>query len=1037
MTFRTLVALVLLGLSAGGLPIVAHAAGRSSTPLRDYFQESWTTADGLPHNLVSDVVQTPEGYLWFATWEGAVRFNGQRFDLFDETVIPQLPDRGVTEIDMTADGQLFVGTARGGFAIGTTANWQVIGTDLGDGAPSIYSFLGLGTRQLIGTAGDGLLQRVDGGAPTRVDAAEALSGSIVYALLADDDGSVWVGSNRGLYRLRAEQLVKIDGGLPEGAVLSLLALSSGEMIVGTEHGAFRWRGDHAERLSSDLPPVSIESLMQDRHGDIWIGTASRGLYRISGDRVEQLDSERGLPNSRVAALFEDREGSIWVGTNGGLMRLREAPFQAITTEDGLPDDYVRAVVEDARGVVWIGTSGGLASVAPTTRDAVPVGGAIAGESILSLAVSRQGGLWIGTYFAGVLRWRDGQLLGRLDRTRGLPSNQVRAIVEASDDALWVGTNSGLVRVNGTRLTQFGVAQGLPSDNIIALYQDTRGRIWVGTALGVAVLDGDRFVSLADPVLAPAQRIYGFTEEPSGALWVASDRGLFRGFEGTWKAVGPAQGLPVASLFGVHVDWAGNYWFSSNRGVVRVDAMQMAAVLEGRSPRVLSELFNEADGMASAQCNGASGPSSLLTRAGTLWFGTARGVSWIDPPRLEEFPRLLPGVVIEQARVDGESHPIDQPLVVPAGARRVEVQFVGLSFQAPGKIRYRYRLDGFDGEWIDSGRERVAQFTNLPPGRYTFRGSAANTNGEWSEHEAVLEFDVQPLWWQRRPVQLTLLMLMVGLAVWLPRARVRQLAARERRLKEQVTSATLDLQHQAERLREQNLELDAYAHTVAHDLKTPLTTVLGLARVLDQARDRFDPAQQASALARIHALSQKMASIIDALLLLSLARSGEALAMAPVAGLPVLDDALHRLDELRQQTHAEVSRPSELPEVIAYAPWLEEVWVNFLSNAMKYGGTPPVLAIGADPPAFGRVRLWVQDNGPGLSPESVTALFQPFSRVAEIGGEGHGLGLSIVRRIVERMGGRVGCDSTPGQGARFWMELPVTDCPSSAAVSPSR
>lgn len=1004
----------------------AQAAGRTATPLREYFQESWTTADGLPHNLVSDIVQTQEGYLWFATWEGAVRYNGQRFDVFDETVIPGLPDRGVTELDVDSRQRLLIGTARGGLARREHNGWQIVSTNRGNGAPSIYSFLDTGNERLIGTAGDGLLVLGDDNQVTRRVGAEALDDAIIYTLHAGSDGATWIGSSRGLYRLRAGNLVQVGvgQGLPPGAILSMIELPSGDLVLGTERGAFVWSGDAIRPLADALPEGSIESMMLDRHGDLWIGTAAHGLFRLNEGRVEHLDNRAGLPNSRVAALLEDREGSIWVGTNGGLLRLREAPFQSVTASDGLPDDYVRALTQDRQGRVWVGTSSGLGWVGEKLDAVHTVAGELAGESILSLDSHGQDGVWVGTYFAGLLHWQDNQVVRRVDRRHGLPSNQVRAVIQADNGVVWAGTTGGLARIEGDQLSVFGVAEGLPNASVLSLFIDSRQRLWVGTTLGMAVMEGDRLQPVHDPAIAAAQRIYGFSEDSDGAIWVGSDRGVLRLKNGRWVSVGPSQGLPVASLFGVNIDRSGTYWLSSNRGVVRVDGRQMNAVMDGQRSHVLSELFTEADGMASAQCNGASGPTSLVASDGAIWFGTARGISRIDPPRLEEFPRLLPAVVMEQVLVDGESRPVDEALNLQAGARRIEFRFVGLSFQAPGKLRYRYRLEGFDKDWVESGRDRVAQFTHLPPGSYRFHGSAANANGEWSPNEALLVITVSPLWWQRKDVQLLALFLVVGAAFWLPRARLKQLAARERKLHEQVSRATRDLQQQAEFLREQNLELDAYAHTVAHDLKTPLTTVLGLARVLDQARDQLAPELQRSSLQRIHALSQKMAAIIDALLLLSRARSDQALSLSPVDNTALIDDALQRLDELRERSAAQIIRPASLPAVQGYAPWVEEVWVNFLSNAIKYGGTPARIEVGADPEQAGQIRLWVKDNGPGLSVEAQSSLFQPFSRVAEIGGEGHGLGLSIVRRIVERMGGRVGCDSSPGKGSRFWFTLPA-------------
>lgn len=239
----------------------------------------------------------------------------------------------------------------------------------------------------------------------------------------------------------------------------------------------------------------------------------------------------------------------------------------------------------------------------------------------------------------------------------------------------------------------------------------------------------------------------------------------------------------------------------------------------------------------------------------------------------------------------------------------------------------------------------------------------------------------------------------------------------------------DLQRTDESLREysatletRNTELDAYAHSVAHDLKNPLTTIITVADAISDIGD-LSEREKREFLDEIRLTAFEMDGIIDNLLLLSEVRKVE----APRHELDmsdIVDRIRRRMKFEASKRHALIAVPRTWPAAIGYAPWVEEVWANYISNALKYGGKPPELQLGAEPGPDGAIRFWVQDNGPGISPEARRNLFMPFSRLGNVQEPGHGLGLSIVRRIVENLGGQVGVESTLGCGARFYFDLPA-------------
>ena len=787
----------------------ACAAQATHKPIDDYFKETWTTRDGLPHNLVHNITQTPDGYLWFATWEGVVRYNGREFHVFDRGNVPELKDNGVRAMRLGRGGALWLGTSRGGVTRYRDGAWKTYTQADGLAQDEIMDLLEDSRGRLwIATESAGIDLLYEGRF-THFTRAGGLPSDVLYGFAEDSEGTVWAATADGLARFDGERFVALgdDLGLPRGQVFTVSAGKDGELYVGTEQGLFHRVGTRFEPLDPALPPDNVIRVLQDHEDAVWLGTVNGGLYRYTDHGVEQLSSRRGLPNDRVSALFEDRERSLWIGTNAGLMRLRDAPFTTFTTEHGLPDAYVRSVVQADDDELWVGTSRGLGRLQGGRFTTLTRADGLPGDSILSLAPARDGSMWIGTYSNGAVRWKDG-VAETLSQAQGLPGNQVRALLEARDGTLWVGTTRGLARRRGGEVRTFTVADGLPRDFIIALHEDRAGQVWAGTANGLARIEGDRVIAHSLEAMDDAQDVFGFHETDDGALWLATDRGLVRFRDGQTRLVGRRQGLPQDTVFQVVDDGIGNFWLTSNRGVLRAARADIEAVADGERPSVAFEVYGEADGMDSAQCNGGSGPVAWRSNDGRMWFGTSLGLAMTDPHKLADAVRQPPPVVLEELRVDDRSMPLREHVDLPSGTRRIELHFAGLSYLMPQKMRYRYRLEGFDGDWVERGTLRFAQFTNLAPGDYLFRVAAANPDGEWSREEARLSFRVAPTLVQRGEFWLLLalaaLMLLYALYKW----RVHALQQAQLRLRHLVDQRTADLRAQTERLTEADTEKTA-------------------------------------------------------------------------------------------------------------------------------------------------------------------------------------------------------------------------------------
>ncbi|MFT3896185.1 MAG: two-component regulator propeller domain-containing protein [Thermomonas sp.] len=835
-------------------------AGSGDKPLTAFFRETWTTREGLPHNQVNAITQTPDGYLWLGTWEGLVRYDGLEFHVYDRGNTPAMQDNGVRSVRASPDGAVVVGTSRGGVSVKRGEQWRT--WTMADGLAQdeiMDALLDRRGRLWVGTENAGV-DRVDGGGKVRhFGERNGVPSDVVYGLLLDRDDSVWVATAAGLAHIVDDRstVYGTEAGLPDAPVFKVYQDQGGQVFVGTEKGAYRLDGGgRFVPVSSLLPSDGVPSLAEDAAGNLWVGTVNNGLLRLAKSGVERFTSLRGLPNNRVASLLIDREGSIWAGTNAGLLRLGDAPFSTYNGDQGLSDDYVRALSPARDGSIWIGTSRGLnlwrgdrLAASYTSANGLP------SDSVLSLLEDRDGSLLVGSYTAGLLRWRDGKLLAQYDNAHGMPgSNQVRAIAQEADGTTWIGTSRGLVRMRHGKFERIGTAQGLPREFIISLLVARDGSLWVGTSNGAAhIVDGRvSVVDLRD--MNGAQDVFGFLEDPDGTLWMTTDRGLVRHRRGQLKALGLAQGLPIDTLFQVVDDGLGSLWLTSNRGVIRLRRSDAEAVLDGHKQKLTLDRFGEADGLGSSQCNGGSGPAAIRDARGRIWVATARGASVVDPSALHAFHRALPPVVIEQLLVNDRPVSLQSPLRLPPGSEKLEIRYASPSFLIPRFVRYRQKLQGVDAGWVERGNQRIAQYTNLGPGQYRFQvdASAPSVGQGWNRDATTLDIEIQPRLWQQAWFRLFMVLASLVLLAGFIRWRVGLVKQRADALEAIVDERTQDLRERTDRLMQVDREktellvkLKEQSEAFERQAREDSLTGLSNRRSMDEALGRaFDRAMRA-------------------------------------------------------------------------------------------------------------------------------------------------------------------------------------------------
>ena len=471
--------------------------------------------------------------------------------------------------------------------------------------------------------------------------------------------------------------------------------------------------------------------------------------------------------------------------------------------------------------------------------------------------------------------------------------------------------------------------------------------------------------------------------------------------------------------------------SCNKGVFRAPRKDLEAFTEGRARSVRCASYGTHDGMRTAECNGGFTPSSWRASDGRLWFPTGTGASVVDPSRLRA-EGLLPPVLVEAVLVDGRAADAGKPVAVAAGSRNVEVRFTAPSFVSPRSVRFRYRLDGFDEEWVEAGPRRVAYYTSLPSGEYRFQVRACNSDGAWNEGGSGVVLAVAARFHQTAAFYGLCLLGVAAAALGAFRWRVR----RERKVEEAhvraralleklVAERTAQLEAANRKLEAANDELEAFSYSVSHDLRAPLRAIEGFSTlVVERYGSQVEPeAQRLLGIVRTNA--RKMARLIDDLLAFSrLGRSEmrygrlnmQELARASFAEV-VPDPGLRAKIELRV---------GELPEVEGDASLVKQVWLNLLSNAVKFSAKTGKPVIEVEGSVEGdRAVYRVRDNGAGFDMAYAGKLFGVFQRLHTVTEfEGTGVGLALVKRIVERHGGEVSARGELGAGATISFTLPV-------------
>jgi PAS domain S-box-containing protein len=793
-----------LVLSAITLRQTAYANLDPHLAITQYTQDAWGVEAGLPQATILAIAQTADGYLWLATEEGLVRFDGVRFAVFDKENTPQLQANDIRALLVDQKDNLWIGTNGGGVSRYNDGVFTTFTTRDGLANDAILSLHDDGRGSLwIGTDGGGMSRYLNGRFQT-YNTKDGLPDDAVFAICSGSDGSLWVGTHNGLARLKNDRfsVYSTKNGLGKDDIRALYADRHGVVWVGTNGGGLARLSEGrfvTYTMRDGLSGNIIWSIGEDSAGSLWIGTGDGGLDRIRDGRFSAYTMKLGLTSDGVWTTFEDREGDLWVGTKGGgLVRLKSGPFTTYTTKEGLSSDVILPVFEDRDGAIWVGTqSAGLNRMKDgkvtvyRTREGLP------SDSVYSVNQDGAGTLWAGTR-KGLARLKEGRFQAI---SEGLPNEMVQCTYTDHNGDLWVGTRGGLSRYSAGTFITFSSKEGLSNDNVHSIYEDGSHVLWVGTGGGgLNKFEDGRFTSYTRSSGLSNNVVWAISGDSSGGLWLGTNNGLNYLKDGKFTVFSTRNGLFDDAIFVILDDRRGNLWMTSNRGVFRVAIGELTAFAQRKTALIRSIAYGVADGMKSKECNGGFQPMGWRARDGRLYFPTMKGLSVLDPSRLDG-NRLPPNVVIERVVVDNKRFNPKQPIQLPPGKGEMEFQFTAISLSSPEKVRFRYMLQGFDKDWVDAGARRVAYYTNIPAGEYKFRVIASNSENFSTKSGALSSVTLQPHFYQTYVFALICSLLGAAVFILAFRLRMRQLRVNETKLVLLVDERTRALAYQARALQE--------------------------------------------------------------------------------------------------------------------------------------------------------------------------------------------------------------------------------------------
>ena len=775
--------------------------------LDNYVTRTWTSIDGLPGNSVSDILQSQDGYMYFGSYEALVRFDGYEFESINKYSDKKYSFISARSVFQDSQGNIWVGSNDEGVQKIGKDSTNSYSTDNGLPNNSIRAFAEDKNHNIwIGTA-SGIVYVTPGNMiiNPRINSDQVQDFVLVSQLYKDTADKIWMvtSANHGLYYYSDgafQRFTQIDE-IGDYTVSCISQDPSGDFWIGlSEKGIIKFSNGKIIHIESGtfLDYTPVYDIYFDKYGTIWFGT-QKGIVICNNGTYTTYGGTKSIMNSTINRLFEDREGNLWVTTDSeGIGKISPGKFRMTLLNTG-----VNAICEDKSGNVWVGTDEGLQCYKNgETRIENEATQFCSNTRIRHIALAQNGDLLVNCYTApaqvritsdGIINWTTDD---------GIAGNKTRVSLEAKNGDLYIGTTTGLsvISKNG-KIKNFTSSDGFVNEFIMCIHEDSEGNIWVGTdGDGIYILKNNKLVQKYSASTGLAGNVvFKITNDKDGAFWICTGTGISllhtditNNFSDTTILNFTSEnGLQSDSIFQMIPDINGTVWMVSNRGITSVPYANFYEIEKGERTNLNVKYYTQNDGLKSSGANSTA--LSMMDSHGRLWFTMTDGFAIYDPLKIRN-KNVLPLVQIQSVKVDETEYTrFEEPIIIPAGTKHVDIKYTGLSFIASEQNRFSHMMQGFDTKFSEYTSNRTVSYTNLKPGNYTFFVNIINADEFTSEEPAVVHFIQKPFIYQRYSFWIAIAVFVIGMTALTFYLVIRTNKKRQLMLETQIQMATVELQ----------------------------------------------------------------------------------------------------------------------------------------------------------------------------------------------------------------------------------------------------
>jgi len=1025
--------------------LVAFSQGSDSGNITEHqyvVEREFTTENGLPANGTNGMYQDSKGYIWAATYNGLVRYNGLEFKIYNSSSIGNLESNRFTAVSEDLEGNIWAGLEQDGFikidmdsdSVYTySLDRQVSTTNI---KTTSFNFTS-DNSPWIGTS-SGLFTIQDG----EVVHLEKLPGKYVNRLLINHE-SIYVVYTNEIIQLNPDNyddlltiaelrndvvyfqndsLTQIDN------VTQFMDLHfiNNELYLITEAGLVRYN-EEAELLFSrdDVNQAALHGFLP--HNDELLVYGRDGIFST---RLSELDFTY-YNRTNVIDLMIDHEGSLWAASMAnGIIQFVSTPVYLGSDFDELDDQGITGILKSSDDTVYVGANcDGIYKFDANDVQRFGSENGLGNECVWSLMEESNGNLWSGTWGAGVYFSEPGS--DRFERFNPPIFEDVSvflSIFEDSNGSIWFGTYSnGLFKSSNTETIPITDSEGETLAAVRMIFESQNGDIFVATDEGVGRLQGDeidKFESISALGLSSFRTI---AKDNSGRFWFGSyGAGLIVYEPGEEpEVISTEDGLFDNTISQLSFDEDGDLWLGGNLGVFFIKREQVESYLNGDDDQLRVSRIGVSEGMTIRETNGGFMPSSQLTENGELLIPTVQGVNVINTHRMERNEEP-PNSYIEQIEIDGESYQPAQLESIPYSAQRVIFRYAGLSFKNPEYNRYEYMLEGFDEDWLSAGNNGEAVYSRIPAGDYSFKVRASNNDNVWSTQAASISFSVEPPFWQSVWFFLGILVLSGIIIVAAFRYRLRSIKKYNRQLEQKVEERTDELRVSNEELKKHIEEKNKLQSILAHDLRNPFSAILGYIELIKNEFEQKGEQEQVEMMNMLLDSGRNTLALLENLLQWSSSKEGGLETKFEIIDITdLVDEAISMTDA--QSTFKNIFVRNLIDE--AHYVWADRNMIlsvirNLFSNAIKFSGRDSIVEISLEEKDE-KVVISVEDSGVGISEEEQDKLFSSEKMQQKVGTQGEkgiGMGLMLCKEFIDKHDEAIWVSSAPKKGSTFSFSL---------------